>query len=297
MRERRLVKLGSSFFISLPMSWVKTNRLGKGSRIKMVEDPFSGGLIITPEGGDKLADRRVVIRREEGVLARRILAAYLNGYREIEIVGPLRETEIKTIDSLTSNLIGVEKIYEGSDRIVYNCFAGDKDDPDLVSSRIVEVLTGMIIDTSRVLARPSKEDLARIASRDKTVNKLYFLLVRLLRSSVLMPKWRLMDYRLLAKNLERMGDELVFLAKRAPETWDPILVETEARRVSEMLRESYRLFLDNDVREAERLGAEAWGESCRLYDKAISGNGFVFEVYYVYSRLLALIKDNTDLIV
>ncbi len=293
-RPRRLVKLGSSLFVSLPRAWARSRELDKGSEVLVMEDEASGGLLLLPEVPSPKSRSTIGGRATSS----KLLAAYLDGCREIEVtLEGLKAEDVKLLNDLASSLVGVERTYEDSTRIIYSCFVDDDQDPDDIIGRMIDTLSGMIVDAAVALDCSDKEGLEKAAARDETVNKLYFLLVRILRSSSKLPKTRLMDFRLLAKILERIGDEISLLARKAPPRWRRTSLTAPSTEISRMLGESYGLFLDERLEEAEDLGSRAWSLSCEFYGKAIKFRGFRSQAYMAYSAISGLIKDIADLTV
>ena len=292
MKNRKLVKLGSSLFVSIPAEWTRSLGLVEGSEVTM---DFDGEQItLRPALGYRRG--RVSIRAPAA--HRKLLAAYLDGCSEIRVeLGGMRRDELEKVEEMAASLIGLEKVYQGSDGIVYACFVDDDQDPGEVSNRIVETLSTMMVDAAKALESVDPEALAEVAERDSVVDKLYFLLVRVLRSTTELPRAKLMDFRAMSKILERAGDEISGLAAAAPGDWDAIPLRPDAEELAGMLREAHKLFLEGGMERAEELGEGAWKLSCQLHAESVSARGFASRAYHSYSVVAALIKDVTDLVV
>ncbi|BBE42008.1 AbrB/MazE/SpoVT family DNA-binding domain-containing protein [Conexivisphaera calida] len=292
MKSRKLVRLGSSLFVSIPAEWTKSLGLREGSEVAM--DLDGEHVVLRPLSGPEKE------RASIGPPAahRKLLAAYLNGCSEIRVdLAGLGREEVERVEEMAASLIGLEKVYQGSDSVLYACFVDDDQNPASVSNRIVDTLSTMIVDAAGALDSADPGKLAEVAARDSVVNKLYFLLVRVLRSTVELPRAKLMDFRAMSKILERMGDEISGLAAGAPASWDPMSLGPDAEELAGMLREAHGLFIGGGTERAEELGNGAWTISCQLHRESMEALGFASRAYRSYSVVAALIKDVTDLVV
>jgi phosphate uptake regulator len=291
MRSRKLVKLGSSLFVSLPAEWTRSVGLREGSEV--IIDMDGEGVFIRPVVGT--GPKRMSVGAPAA--HRKLLAAYLNGCSEIEVaLEGMKREELSRMEETAASLIGLEKVYEGSDRAIYACFVDDDQDPAAISGRIVETLSTMTVDAARALDSVEPRILGEVAARDSVVDKLYFLLVRVLRSTIEFPRAKLMDFRVMSKTLERIGDEISGLALNAPESWEATALELRARDLAGMLARAHALFLEGGAEDAEPLGISAWSLSCELYGESSAAAGFRSRAYRSYSALAGLIKDITDLV-
>ncbi|MFP3293421.1 MAG: phosphate uptake regulator PhoU [Nitrososphaeria archaeon] len=293
MRSRKLVRIGSSLFVSIPAEWARSLGLSEGSEVLM--DMDGEGITLRPPRG--AAGRRVSVGPP--AVHRKLLAAYLNGCSEIEVsLSGVGRGDMEKLERVASSLIGLEKVYQGSDRAVYACFVDDNQDAGSISGRMVDTLSGMLVDAARALDSVDRGGLEEVAERDAVIDKLYFLLVRVLRSTVELPRAKLMDFRAMSKVLERIGDEVSGLASGAPESWNPTSLWAYASEEADMLRKAHSMFLEGRHEDAEALGEEAWSLSCELLAEAAREPGdFGARAAHAYSAVAGLIKDVTDLIV
>ncbi len=93
--------------------------------------------------------------------------------------------------------------------------------PQKILKRISNIVLGMYNDTISGLIEDDKTNLRTIANRDDEVNRQYFLLVRLIRSTMVdkrlassfnLENIDILDYRIAANLLEGAGDTIVELA-------------------------------------------------------------------------------------
>ncbi len=291
MRIRKLVKLGSSLFVSIPAEWARSLNLREGSEVALDLDDDS--LVLRPALGD---GRRALVGPP--VAHRKLLAAYLGGCSEIRVdLRGMSGEEVKKLEDMAASLIGLEKVYQDSGSVVYACFVDDDQDPQSISGRIVDIISTMVTDAAEALDSGSPERLLEVASRDNVVDRLYFLLVRVLRSTTEMPRAKLMDYRAMSKILERMGDEVAALAVDLPSSWEPTDLSSVAKEIASMVRDAHGLFLSGGPERAEALADSAWGISCRLHRESVRREGFAARAYRTYSIEAGLVKDLADLVI
>jgi phosphate uptake regulator len=229
MQVRKLQEMGgATLLVSLPKEWARRASLTKGSIVTIDESP-DGGLLIYPStsGVDGQADREIIVsypsRYSNESIPNEITAAYLLGYDLIKVSGDvITSRDRDRIISSIKHLIGLEVVEEDA-RSITSQFLVDEMavEPSKIFRRISTIVRGMISDTLRHLSSNRSADLESVAQRDDEVDRLHFLLVRLIRSAVREPlsasKFRLtaidcLDYRVAASSLETAGDYAVELS-------------------------------------------------------------------------------------
>jgi len=203
--------VGNSYYVSLPKEWVTAHGFRQGDLVPL-ELSEEGVIVIRPL---RLSGRRTPrVRVIEGVRDpfREIVRAYLAGYEVIE-VRRLGEPLKKSLDRLLRLLVGLEIVEEGVDRAVLQCFIREDYDVRQVLARMDSLSRSMYVDAAVGLEQQDSSLLESVVARDDKLDRLYFLAVRLLRSSSLSPvldsheRMFLVDARLVAKILEEIGDE------------------------------------------------------------------------------------------
>ncbi|HEV2389611.1 MAG TPA: phosphate uptake regulator PhoU, partial [Nitrososphaerales archaeon] len=95
--------------------------------------------------------------------------------------------------------------------------------PEKIVRRMASLISGMLRDSAEG-AKHDRALLAQVGERDDEVDRLYFLLVRTIRTATIDPevaeRYKLapiecLDYRVLASYLESLGDAVAEFAKRA----------------------------------------------------------------------------------
>jgi phosphate uptake regulator len=204
---RRLVKIGRSIYVSLPRGWVESRGLGSGS--VLVAETVEGGLLLRPLGDREEAK----VRRIEGGGVRDVVKAYLAGYDVIEVEKPADDLLKGGLEKLLKLLVGLEVVEESGSKLVLQCFIKGEYDVKGVLSRMDSLSRSMYVDAAAALESGDAAALESVRARDDKLDRLYFLAVRLIRSSIQSPeigaqsRLFLVDARLAAKILEEVGDE------------------------------------------------------------------------------------------
>ena len=163
---------------------------------------------------------------EENIAAN-TTGAYLLGYDVIRIETggsgssiPVQDRE--EIRNSMRRLVGMEIIEEDASHIEIQFLLDAASlSPARILKRMSSIAVGMCEDVSRGLVSGDRSDLQTIPNRDVEVNRQYFLLVRLIRSSLAdrrlagafnLGSIDILDYRVAATLLENAGDFVVELA-------------------------------------------------------------------------------------
>lgn len=227
---RRLQRIGNSTLVSLPKEWVDAHHLQKGSRVDL-ESAGDDLLAISVSGGDREARPTANLTisyplpAEENIVADTI-GAYLLGYDIIRIESdgaraiPVGDRE--EIRNSMRRLVGMEIIEEDASHIEMQFLLDATTlSPAKILKRMSSIAVGMCEDVTRALASGDKSNLQTISYRDIEVNRQYFLLVRLIRSTLAdrrlarvfnLGNIDILDYRVAANLLENAGDSVVELA-------------------------------------------------------------------------------------
>jgi phosphate uptake regulator len=276
MQIRKLQEMGgATLLVSLPKEWIRKTELKKGSPVSIDESP-DGGLVIFPakEGNEDHHEREIDIQypsrfSNEG-LPNEITAAYLLGYDMIRITGKdlIASKDRERIISTIKRLIGLEVVEEDALSITTQ-FLVDKTavEPSKIFRRISTIVRAMISDTLRQIASEEPNVFQSVAQRDDEVDRLHFLLVRLIRTAVREPlsagKFGLtsiefLDYRVAASSLETAGDYAVELSNSVSRLgYVPRELQPKFEEVKHLLdtiqSDSVRSFIQRDFRLARKV--------------------------------------------
>lgn len=229
MSELRRVQRTSSgtFFVCLPKSWAQRCNLKRGAVVGISEGA-NGKLIIDAKYGSELLPKTVIL--EPGsLLGREIVANYLLGVDVIRVQGRERiGFEVReAVKSTVSGLIGLEIVEEDKSGIVLQCLLEPSGfPPEKILRRAYAIAAGMHRDVVNAFVEGEIQLAKSVIARDNESNRLYFLLVRILRTIIQNPSLseklgvgpiECLDYRLVASLVEAMGDECVRIAQKTVE--------------------------------------------------------------------------------
>lgn len=308
-------KSGSSFLIILPKDWVVRQKLSKGDPV-VVAEREDGCLIIDPRL-PKAGETRSTVAEMSDNLRWEITSRYLLGYDEVRIVSkePITNVQRDELKQVIKRFVALEITEEDDHQIILRCLVDPATLPvSTVMRRMNQIASRMIADSLKVYFEGLQEGAKEVIQRDEEVDRLFFLIVRELRSAVQYPRMseimkiapvEALDYRLAAQYIERIADLAVDIAQRVDEPLDKKLVkklQLIGETVREMLSDSVNnLFKFNSKRVTKVIEAERWliQETVKLrQDIVTSLNGQPQNQLYVVDSLLRMgeaAKDITDL--
>jgi len=216
---------GGTFFVTLPKEWAKRNGVNRGSIIATLETA-DGRLVIDPRYNLEPAPLTITIK-PTAYLDREIIGKYLLGYDIIRVEAKDRITpeQREIVKRASSRLIGLEIIEEDYAKIVMQCLLEPSAlPPEKILRREHSISSGMYRDAVTALVEGDIQLARGVVSRDNEVNRLYFLLVRILRTIIQNPSLSdkleiypidCLDYRLTASLVESVGDQSAQMAEHA----------------------------------------------------------------------------------
>ncbi len=305
---RTLQQIGSSILISLPTEWVKKNFLTKGKTVSIETNTDNTISIynvyendeskiefdyINPtndfneskgNGMNPIQNKSI---QEIKVLLNKIYGAYLLGYDIINIKSEdqISFEDIETIKRAIRKLIGLEIVDENSYNINLQFLLDAKTlNIEKILNRMNSIIFGMFKETIYSLDSKFDPDLKKkIASRDDEIDRQYFLLVRILRTTIMNKKLAttlnltnidMLDYRIAANYLETAGDLITELTSSLMEV-------KENKQMSELIKKTGCY-----MEEMQIYAIDAFTNSSR--DKAIK----VIENYEEFNISLSKLKKN-----
>lgn len=274
MEIRRLQQMGgATLLVSIPKDWARSTSLKKGSVVSL-EESSDGGLLLYPvrEQENERPEKEIEItnpsRFGAGKVPSEITAAYLLGYDLIRIRGEHRISpkDRESIIAAIKRLIGLEIVEEDAKTITSQFLVDNAAvEPSKIFKRINAIVRAMVSDSLRHLTSEDSAPFQSIAQRDDEVDRLHFLLVRLIRSSVrdrrAAGKFGLtaidcLDYRVAANSLETAGDYAVELSNSVSKIGSTDLkLRNQVEEITELLdrmqERAARGFLDKDFTIAQ----------------------------------------------
>ena len=218
---RRLQRIGSSLLVSLPKEWVDANNLEKSSQVEIETGQDSISISANKETRPtKELDITYPLPKEENIVAD-ITGAYLLGYDIIQINSKttIPSEDREKIRNSMRRLVGMEIIEEDASHINMQFLLDATTlNPEKILKRMSSLALGMYDDVSSGLILDDKSNLQTLSNRDVEVNRQYFLLVRLIRSTLVdrrlanvfnLENIDVLDYRVAANLLENAGDSIV----------------------------------------------------------------------------------------
>ncbi len=214
-----------TFFVCLPRDWAKQNGLKKGTLVNL--DVTSDGKLLVDSQYAAEPPAKTTCLNVGPYLSREIIGRYLLGYDTIDIAAKDRiDSEVrKIVKSTASSLAGLEIVEETSAKISLQTLMQQPSGfiPEKILNRNYSIVAGMTRDAANALIYGDIELAKNVIDRDAESNKLYFLLVRILRTIIQNPqlseKLRItpiecLDYRLAASLIEGIGDASVQVASK-----------------------------------------------------------------------------------
>lgn len=213
---------GGTFFVCLPKEWAERSGLHRSSLVA-ISETADGRLCIDPKYDVERAPRVAVVKPGP-YLDREIVGQYLLGYDIIRVEAKERmsTSDRERVKQASSRLVGLEIIEEDHSKIVMQCLLEPSTfPPEKVLRREYSIASSMHRDAVTALVEGDVHLAENVTARDNEVNRLYFLLVRSLRTVVQNPGLSeklgvlpidCLDYRLAASLVESVGDRSVQIA-------------------------------------------------------------------------------------
>ena len=231
MNARKVLEMGGSFLVSIPKDWAKRNRVSKGDTV-VVEELSERRLVVRPIEKEEGAPREVEVeypREDLTYVINDVTGAYLLGYDIIRVQGRtvMTREDRERLKSTIGRLIGLEIIDEDSKKMTLQFLLEPIGlTPERIARRMMGMIEGMIKDAVEGVAARDPKLLALVAERDDELDRLYFLLVRAVRTAAMnqevaqrygLTPVEILDYRVLATFLESVGDTIAELSKKLAE--------------------------------------------------------------------------------
>ncbi|MCL1971098.1 MAG: phosphate uptake regulator PhoU [Candidatus Bathyarchaeota archaeon] len=229
MRDLRKVQQTptGTFFVCVPKSWAQQYGLKKGTLVNL--EVIDDGKLVVDAKYDSEQQPRMVTLTVGPFLRREIIGCYLLGFDVICVEAKDRiELEVRNIvKSTVSSLVGLEIVEETYSQVVLQCLLDPiGSQPEKILRRICAIVSGMLRDVTNSFITGDLQLAKAVVARDVESNRLYFLLVRTLRTIIQTPKLNeklgitsidCLDYRLAASLIESMGDVCVQIATKTLE--------------------------------------------------------------------------------
>ena len=174
----------ASHTIALPKKWVEKNNLQKGDTLYVLEKSDTE-LSITPEMVEqKPLQKEITIKvdgKESGAIQREITSAYINNYSSIVLVGETLSKKAKELREILHHFVALEIAEQTSAKIVAKDLLNLKETSVDKTIRRMDMIIRSIVQDVR--KQPGKVQ-ESIEQRDNDINRLYFLMFRLLKGTL-----------------------------------------------------------------------------------------------------------------
>lgn len=317
--ERRKVQLTgkSSYIITLPKEWVLAHGIKKNDAVG-VEITTDGNLIIIPKIEERKVRKIKVIKvdstTDPSLLFRLLVSAYIIGHSEIRVEGNLTTEHRKFVRKFAKMAIGEEIIEEEDKHIVIKDLLDPHEMPLDKSVKRMQVITeNMILDAIRSMKTGNRELAKDVIQRDDEVDRLHWLIsrqysmmIRNVGTARIMgvTPWEGLNYFLISRYLERIGDHAARIAKYSMEIMgvdDDFIecVEKGAQVVINTLKSSVNAFLRGNIEIAnDNINAMAEiSKICeKIYTSALNYTGkMAMSIGYVAESLRRIGEYSADI--
>lgn len=264
---------GGTFFVCLPKDWAERSGLSRGSVVAISE--MTDGRLAIDAKHELERTPRVAVVKPTPLLDREIEEKYLLGYDVIRVEAKDRISvnDRERIKQAVSRFVGLEIIEENYSKIVMQCLLEPSTvPPEKILRREYSIASGMHREAVTALIEGDVHLAKNVIARDNEVNRLYFLLVRILRTVIQNPELseklgilpiECLDYRLTASLVESIGDQAGQIAAKVIELKDKKMTEELSQLILKFHTVAYKAHEDamtamftHDVSLAESVKAE-----------------------------------------
>jgi len=232
--------------VSLPKEWVEANHLDKSNEVEL--DASENTISITANKAERRSKEVVIsypLPQDENIVAN-ITGAYLLGYDIIRIKAKtiIPGEDREKIRNSMRRLVGMEIVEEDSSNVNVQFLLDTATlNPQKILKRISSIALGMFSDISSSLISDDRSNLQTLSHRDDEVDRQYFLLVRLIRSTISdkrlatvfnLENIDVLDYRIAANILETTSDTLVEIANSLSNT---TLSKNDLKKIYELTKD------------------------------------------------------------
>jgi phosphate uptake regulator len=232
--EKRKIQLtgGSTYTISLPIKWAREAGVKQGDELSLVQRNDKS-LVLTPlkEEKEQVKYAELVLSEKESFEGnfRYLIAHYLVGYDVVKLLSPggfEAEARKRIKAEVRKRLIGMEVVGESSKEIVLKSFLKYEDFTlqDAIRS-MSKIIVSMLEDAISALEKSDRNRAKDVIERDNEIDRFYLLIVRQLKAVISDPELAKkiggsrhrdsLGYRIIVKNMERMGDHVESIARNS----------------------------------------------------------------------------------
>ena len=303
--------------VSLPKEWIDANKLGKSAQVEIETTQNNLSIRTQQKRPSKEIEISYPLPKGESIVPN-ITGAYLLGYDIIKIIAksPISITDRESVRASMRRLVGMEIVEEDATNISVQFLLDETSvNPQKILKRMSSIALGMFSDVVLSLKSGDQTNLETVANRDAEINRQYFLLVRLIRSTIMdsrlamifnLENIDILDYRIAANTLEIAGDTVVELSQSLMKS---NLSKVEQKRIHDFAKDmeeiqikSIESFISNNRTLAinaitlQKNNSEKISKiRSSLENKKQIPLAF-FDVIYMFEKILQSWSDITDLV-
>ncbi|MEM3397946.1 MAG: phosphate uptake regulator PhoU [Nitrososphaerota archaeon] len=262
---RTLMKSGGSVVISLPKEWIEGMKLKPGDNVELLVT--KDAIIVKTLTVEKLdKTTRLTYHDEIRHVIDHIIAAYLLGYNNIVVDIPKTVKDLFDIEfsKIKNKLMGLEIVEYSNNRVVLKTLIDPLElQPIDILKRMWQITRESIEESITSILEEDIELANRVILKDDEIDRLYFYMVRMLRSCAEDPALQtrlnlsninLLDFRVAAYLLENINDRALDIASATQQgilkAFDKLFLEKLVVS-KELLKDNhddvYRVFFNNET--------------------------------------------------
>ncbi len=235
----------SSYIISLPKQWIIELGLKQGDHIRIVRKGSSTLELYPPKfesRNNKKEDATIEIDSNEkaSTIVRKLISLYFLGYKTINVKpkdGRLNPSQRKTIkEAVKRMLMGSEIISDSINGVTVQVLVNLLElSVDGAFKRMLHLAKSMSSDAILATKENNQELAEEVINTDDEVDRFGFYIIRQLKIAIqnehmlkemgFRNSRNCLGYRLVVKNIERVGDHAAFIAKDILEYKKPVKKE------------------------------------------------------------------------
>ncbi len=304
--------------VSLPKEWIDANHLDKTNQVE-IETNQNNLSIRTKQSKRPSKEIKISYPLPKGEsIVPTITGAYLLGFDIIRITSkaPISITDRESVRGSMRRLVGMEIIDEDATNISVQFLLDETSvNPQNILKRMNSIALGMFSDVVSSLETGDKTNLETIANRDAEINRQYFLLVRLIRTTIMdtrlaelfnLENIDILDYRIAANTLEIAGDTIVELSEsliksnlskdelKKLHNFSKDLTEIQTKSIESFISNNRTLAINTINLQRDNLAKIAKVRHSLENKKQISL--VLFDLIYMFEKILQSWSDITDLV-
>ena len=307
--ETRKVQVtgGSTYTVSLPKQWAKSNGISGGSIVEFY--PEEDSLLLTPRQDEEKVEGTLDIGGLEGEeLTRAVVTMYVSGFDVITLeTARVSAAQRRTMREATQGLVGLEVIGETSEHIqLQDLLDSSELSMHNAITRMRLVSSTMLSDAVTALLEDDDDLAADVVQRDDDVDRLWSMVSRVFRSVLRDPgaaatigldRETCFDYHSSARQLERVGDHATKIATHAETMGSPPEVAAEAihdlhEEATEIVELAMDALLEDDSDRATELANDAREQVAGINELARAVDEEVRQLEPQEAQLLGLVVDS-----